>query len=59
MNEVDIETLSNCSGMMDILEDAVRNEQAMPSALYEAIVKASQLRRGKDRDWVPSTPALA
>ena len=45
MNEKDIETLSNCDGMLDILEDAVENTQAMPSSLHEAIVKASALRK--------------
>ncbi len=44
MNEKDIEVLSTCDGMLDILEDAVENMQAMPVSLHDAIVKASAIR---------------
>jgi hypothetical protein len=49
MSETDIETLSNCDGMLDILEKAVENLQAMPSALHQVIVKASALRKERNK----------
>jgi hypothetical protein len=61
MNDKDIETLSTCDGMLDILEDAVENTQSMPTSLHEAIVKASNLRKSGyqkisdslDKDEIP------
>jgi hypothetical protein len=47
MNDTDIETLSTCDGMLDILEDAVNNMQAMPTSMHEAIVKASEMRTAR------------
>jgi hypothetical protein len=44
MEDKDIEILSTCDGMLDILEKAVDNMQAMPATLHAAIVKASSLR---------------
>lgn len=45
MTEDDITTLSTCDGMLDILEKAVDDLQAMPESLHQAIRKASALRR--------------
>ena len=49
MNQEDIQTLSTCDGMLDILEKAIQNMQAMPENLHMAIIKASILR--KERGW--------
>ncbi len=49
MTKKDIEILSTCDGMLDILEDAVRNLQAMPISLFDDICKASIMRQ-KDRE---------
>jgi hypothetical protein len=47
MTEEDIMSLSECDGMLDILENAVANMQMMPESLHDAIVKAAELRKAR------------
>lgn len=48
ITDEDIKILSECDGMMNILENAVDNLQMMPTWLHKIIVKAREMREQRN-----------